>query len=93
LEPREVSKIDAEGAKIVIKLMDKGLFKDAMIGTFEFDMSYIYLKKDHVLLHKWLALSNPNGEDYATIQVYMKVSIAVACQGDEQVQIEEDTAA
>ena len=92
IEPRGVDKQDAEGAKIMIKLMDKGMFKDALIGQFEFDMSFIYLKKDHVLLHKWIALSNPNTEDFATIQVYMKVSISVACQGDEQVQIEEDTA-
>jgi len=91
MEPRAVDKKDAESAKITINLMDKGMFKDALIGTYEFDMSYIYFMKDHVLLHKWLALSNPNGEDYATIQAYMKVSISVACQGDEQVQIEEDT--
>jgi len=62
-----VDKQDAEGAKIMIKLMDKGMFKDALIGQFEFDMSFIYLKKDHVLLHKWIALSNPNTEDFATI--------------------------
>jgi hypothetical protein len=67
LEPRHVDKTDAESAKIMIKLVDKGMFKDKLIGQFEFDMSYIYLKKDHVLLHKWLAFSNPNGDDYAKI--------------------------
>lgn len=79
IEPRGVEKPDAESAKIMIKLMDKGMFKDALIGQFEFDMSYIYFMKDHTLLHKWLALSNPNGEDYAKIQAYLKVSISVAC--------------
>ena len=85
VEPRGVDKVDAEGAKIMIKLVDKGFLKDALIGQFEFDMSFIYFMKDHLLLHKWLALSNPNGEDFAKIQAYMKVSIAVACQGDEQI--------
>ena len=66
------------------------MFKDALIGQFEFDLSYIYLKKDHVMMHKWLAFSNPNGDNYSKIQCYMKVSISVACQGDEQVQIEDD---
>jgi len=66
------------------------MFKDAMIGMFEFDLSFVYLKPDHVLLHKWVALNNPGGEDYATIQAYLKLSISVACTGDEQVQIEED---
>lgn len=32
LEPRQVDKRDAESAKISIKLMDKGIFKDAIIG-------------------------------------------------------------
>lgn len=67
VEPRGVDKVDAEGAKIMIKLVDKGFMKDALIGQFEFDMSYIYFMKDHLLLHKWLALSNPNGEDFAKI--------------------------
>lgn len=47
--------------------MDKGMFKDAMLGMFEFDLSFVYLKPDHVLLHKWIALNNPGGDDYATI--------------------------
>ena len=59
--------------------MEKGILKDKMIGQFDLDMSFIYLKKDHVLMHKWLALSNPNGEDYSKIQAYMKVSVAVTC--------------
>ena len=67
LEPRGVDKLDADGAKISLKLVDKGFLKDALIGQFEFDMSYIYKRKDHVLLHKWLAFSNPNGKDYAKI--------------------------
>jgi hypothetical protein len=27
--------------------MDKGFFKDALIGYYEFDLSYIYKMKDH----------------------------------------------
>ena len=92
LEPRGVDKLDADGAKLSLKLVDKGFLKDALIGQFEFDMSWIYKKKDHVLLHKWLAFSNPNDpENYSKIQCYMKVSVSVACEGDEQIQIEDDT--
>ena len=85
LEPKAVSPKDAEDAKIEIRLMDKGMFKDALIGQFDLDLTFVYLKPDHVLLHKWIALNNPNGDDYATIQAYVKVSVAVACTGDEQV--------
>lgn len=49
IEPRNIDKRDAESGKITIKLMDKGLFKDALIGLYEFDLSYIYLKEQHAM--------------------------------------------
>jgi hypothetical protein len=67
LEPRGVDKQEASDAKIMIKLVDKGMFKDALIGQFELDMSFIYLREDHLLLHKWLAFSDPTGDDWAKI--------------------------
>ena len=91
LEPRGVDKEEAEDAKISIKLVDKGMFKDALIGQFDLDMSFIYLREKHLLLHKWLAFSNPNGDDWAKIQCYTKVSISVSHEADKQEQIEEDT--
>lgn len=90
MEPRGVDKKQAEDGKIMIKLMDKGMFKQTLIGQFELDMGFIYSQKDHALLHRWLAFSNPNGEDYAKIQAYVKVSISVSCEGDNQIQIEMD---
>lgn len=67
IEPRGVDKPDAESAKIMIKVVDKGMFKDKLIGQFELDMSYIYFMKDHLLKHKWMAFSNPNTEDFAKV--------------------------
>jgi hypothetical protein len=90
LEKNNVEKDDAKKAKITLKLMDKGLFKETMIGMFEFDMSYIYFMKGKLLSHQWLALSNPNSEDYSKVSAYMKVSIAVTCTGDEPVEIKVD---
>jgi hypothetical protein len=84
LEAKKVEKETAECGKILIKLMDKGIFKDVLIGEFEFDLSFIYFMKDHVMLHKWLALSNPHGGNFEAIAAYLKVSISVSCQGDEQ---------
>ena len=90
LEPKNVEQQDAEQATIVIKLMDKGLFSQTLIGMFDFDLSQIYFMKNHTLLHQMLALYNPNSEEYATIFGYLKVSISVVCTGDEQIQINED---
>ena len=43
-----------------------------------------------MLLHRWIALSNPNGDNYAEITGYLKVSISIAATGDEQIQITDD---
>ena len=89
LEAKNVEKERAESGKVMLKLMDKGMFKDCLIGEFELDLSFIYLKKDHVMLHQWLALSNPHGDNWADISCYMKVSVSVSFTGDEQVEIKE----
>jgi len=83
---------DIESAKISIKLMDKGYFKDAIIGLYEFDIAYIYFMKEHSLMHTWLAMSNPSSESFNEVSAYMKLSITIAATGDEQVQITEDNA-
>lgn len=62
------------------------------IGEFEFDVSKIYFRKNHVLLHKWVALCDPDSEDYGKVTGYLKVSVAVTATGDETIKIEEDLA-
>ena len=72
---------------ITIKVMNKGLFRDEMIGTYEFDMTTVYFKDKHAILHQWIALFNPEGEDFSEITGNLKISIAVQGPGDEQVQL------
>lgn len=79
---------EVEGAKISIRLLDKGYFKDALIGAYEFDLAYVYMMKNHAMLHQWIALSNPEAEDFSEVAAYMKLSITVAAAGDEQIPIE-----
>ena len=90
LEPMNIDKRDAEGGKLTIRLLDKGLFKDALIGLYEFDLSYIYLKDNHCIEHKWLALNNPGDENYMEICGYVKVSISVTATGDEGIELKEE---
>ena len=74
-------------------MQDKGYFKDALIGVYEFDITYIYFMKQHSLMHKWIALSNPNSENFSEVTGYLKMSITIAATGDEQVQITEEVGA
>ena len=41
-EPKNVEESALAKGKIEIKLMDKGFFKDALIGYYEFDLSTVY---------------------------------------------------
>ena len=41
-------------------------------------------------MHKWIALQNPNSENFNEVSGYLKLSITVAGAGDEQIQITED---
>jgi hypothetical protein len=79
-----------ESAKINLKLLDKGYFKDAMIGSYAFDLAYIYMMKDHAMQHQWIAMSDPSSENFSEVTAYMKLSISVAAAGDEQIQLEEE---
>ena len=72
---------------IVIKVMNKGIFRDEMIGMYEFDMTSIYFKEKHAIQHQWIALFNPEGEDFSEITGNLKISIAIQGPGDEQVQL------
>jgi hypothetical protein len=46
--------------------------------------------KDHSLMHKTIALSDPTSETPNDITAYLKISITIAATGDEQVQITDD---
>ena len=70
--------------------MDKGFFKDAMVGAYEFDVTYIYFMDKHSLMHRWLALSNPASNNFTEVAGYLKLSITIAGSGDEQVQITDE---
>ena len=88
-EPKNVEVERLEKGKIEIKLMDKGFFKDALIGYYEFDLNYIYIMPDHALMHKYVVMSNPEG-DFGKVTAYLKLSISICGAGDEQVAIEDD---
>lgn len=66
-EPKNKEVEELEQAKVEIKLMDKGYFKDALIGFYEFDLSYLYQMKDHVMMHKWIIMTNPESEEYGEV--------------------------
>jgi len=84
-EPRNQRKEDIEVATISIRLLNKGLFRDDLIGSYDFDITFVYFKDKHTIQHQWIALSNPESDDFSEITGYLKLSINVQGPGDEQV--------
>lgn len=76
---------EIERAKILVRVLDQGILKDDVIGAYEFDVGYIYFMKGHALLHKWVALLNPDIDQVNEAAGYLKLSIAIATTGDEQI--------
>jgi hypothetical protein len=74
-------------------MLDKGYFKQSIIGQYEFDVAWVYFHPKRSFLHKWVVLSNPESASFNEVAGYLKLSISVATVGDEQIQITEDSGA
>ena len=74
--------------RICIQARDhKAILKDALLGLYEMDMTYLYLLPNHTMLHQWLILSNPECEDYSELKGYLKVSISVLHEDDKAIDL------
>lgn len=58
------------------------LRKDALVGSFNLDLSMAYEEPMHCMINKWLLLSNPD-DPMAGAKGYLKISIVILGPGDE----------
>ncbi|TGZ59552.1 hypothetical protein CRM22_009033 [Opisthorchis felineus] len=56
--------------------------KDALIGSFKFDLAIAYEEAMHSMINKWLLLCNPD-DPLAGAKGYLKISIIILGPGDE----------
>ena len=70
--------------------MEKGVFKEAIFGLFEFDFSYVYNMENHTMFHQWVALNNPAGEDFAAVSAFLKLSVSIHGADDKPQELGED---
>ena len=54
-------------------------------------MSKIYHRKNHVMLHQRLGLSNPNSEDFSKMTGNLVVSINIMGPGDDATELKMGT--
>lgn len=89
-EPKGVEEDRLEHGTLEISVMDKGFFSDAMLAYYEFDVTQIYGMKDHALMHTFIVMSNPEGEEFGEVTCNLKLSITIAGAEDTPVPIEDD---
>ncbi|KAL4472061.1 hypothetical protein ABPG72_007110 [Tetrahymena utriculariae] len=58
------------------------LLQDEIIGTYQLDLTQIYLEKDHLLEHKWIGITNVD-QDFSKIQGFIKISAKLIHQDDK----------
>ena len=81
---------ELEQTKILIKLQQKGFFKTVLIGQIEVDLTYIYNLENHTQQHTWLAMINPDSEDFSSVAAYIKLSASVYGVEDKPVELKMD---
>jgi len=72
-------------------MLDQRMFKNATIGMYEVDLSFIYFKDKHSLFNQWVGISDATSKNYNEISGYLKISVSVIGPGDEQVPLTDDT--
>ena len=61
--------------------------KNELIGSYQFDVTFVYLKEHHELYHQWVGLMNEEAdhdEDDVGVQGYLQLSVVVLGPGDKQ---------
>jgi len=81
---------ELEQTKITIKLQEKGFLNNSLIGQVELDLTFIYNLENHTKQHSWMALINPDSEDFASIAAYLKISGSVYGVDDTPVELKMD---
>lgn len=81
---------ELEQTKILIKLQQKGFFKTSLIGQVELDLTFIYNLENHTKQHQWLAMINPDSEDFSSVAAYLKLSGSIYGVEDTPVELKAD---
>lgn len=89
-EPKNLTSEDILNQKLKIKILDKRMLKNAIIGNYEIDLSFIYFKDDHVILNQWVGLSNTSSKKFNELSGYLKISVSVIGPDDNQVALTDD---
>ena len=59
--------------------------KKDYIGIYECDFSYVYNQPKHALQNIWIAMVNPESQDFTKVRGYLRMSMSVLHEADPTV--------
>lgn len=77
-----------DSAKIVIEVYDKANSDRCdYLGIYEIDFGFVYNNKDHTLMNYWVALANPESDDFSKIRGYLRFCCSILHTDDNRVEL------
>ena len=73
---------------IDIRVLNRGFLKNELIGMATFALSTVYFKEKHKVEHRWIALENPDAEDFENMKGLLKISGSVLGPNDNAMRLE-----
>lgn len=58
-------------------MLNRGWVKNELVGQAIYDLSSIYFRENHSAEHVWVALDNPDSEDFENMKGLLKISANV----------------
>lgn len=71
----------------------RSIRRNELIGSFQFDVSQVYLKEHHEVYKQWVGLVDEKNEEDAGCQGYLQLSVVVLGPGDRQYLHKEEESA
>ena len=76
-----------DSEKIILEVYDDNFSsKNEFCGIYECDFTYVYNQKNHCLQNFWIALVNPESEDFTKVRGYLRISVSVLHESDNIVK-------
>ena len=69
--------------------MNRGWIKNELVGLANYDLASIYFQENNKVEHVWVALENPDSEDFENMKGLLKISANVTGPKDNAQKLEQ----
>ncbi len=69
-------------------MYNRSILRNSEIGSYFLDISSLYFREGHAILHQWVALTKSEGEDQAQVQGFLKLGVNLSGPDDSQAKLD-----